>query len=358
MDKSNSIPKVSVIMSVYNGARYLQAAIDSILQQTFNEFEFIIVNDASTDNSLAIICEYAKSDRRIRLVENEENIGLTRSLNKGLGIAQGKYIARQDADDVSLPERFEKQVATFEKHPDVVLVSCDMDVIDGHSNFVRRDVRSAESMWVKWLLIFYNHIGGHSQVMFRRETALQLGGYANDFRYSQDYEFWCRLSTAGDIVILPDVLHNQRLHNQRITSQKRTEQLGYALDQSKVNIHHLIGEEPTTEDVNALRKFWGGKLHGGFPEASAARSLSSLQWDLLKAFLKRNPGEKEKNRQYSADLKKVIGKQFVAWIASVSIFKLSERLQISSFAFSWSPLGVLKQWVRDLASRSMKFLQP
>ncbi len=113
-------PRVTVLMSVYNGEKYLREAIDSILNQTFKDFEFLIIDDGSTDSSADIIRSY--TDFRIRLIQNEKNIGLTRSLNKGLKLAKGEYIARMDVDDISLPIRFEKQVSFLDKYEDVKLV--------------------------------------------------------------------------------------------------------------------------------------------------------------------------------------------------------------------------------------------
>ena len=123
-------PKVSVIMSVYNGEKYLKEAINSILNQTFKDYEFIIVNDASTDKSIKILEEYAKKDNRIGLIHNEKNIGLTRSLNKAIKSANGAYIARQDADDISLPPRLEEEVNFLDKHPTVGLVGSYAWMID------------------------------------------------------------------------------------------------------------------------------------------------------------------------------------------------------------------------------------
>lgn len=111
------MPEISVVLSVYNDAKYVGVAIESVLAQTFTDFELIIIDDASTDESLSIARDFA--DERIRIVENEENLGLTKSLNKGISLAQGKYIARMDSDDICLPTRFEKQVAYLDAHPDV-----------------------------------------------------------------------------------------------------------------------------------------------------------------------------------------------------------------------------------------------
>src|SRR4051794_29608800 len=114
------MPKVTVLLAVYNGERYLREAIDSILGQTFQDFEFLIINDGSTDSTREIILSY--HDPRIRLVDNEDNIGQTRSLNRGLALAAGQFVARQDADDISEPERLASQVAFLEIHPEVVLL--------------------------------------------------------------------------------------------------------------------------------------------------------------------------------------------------------------------------------------------
>ncbi|HKQ33129.1 MAG TPA: glycosyltransferase family A protein, partial [Thermodesulfobacteriota bacterium] len=113
-------PKVTVLMTVYNGEKFLNEAIDGILNQTFRDFEFLIINDGSTDGSREIIKSY--KDPRINLVDNESNIGLTASLNRGLSLAGGEYIARQDADDISLPERLEKQISILERNPDIALL--------------------------------------------------------------------------------------------------------------------------------------------------------------------------------------------------------------------------------------------
>ncbi|HXK49687.1 MAG TPA: glycosyltransferase family 2 protein, partial [Clostridiales bacterium] len=116
---SEITPAISVIMSVYNSEQYLQESIDSILDQTFNDFEFIITDDCSTDGSFEIIKSYAMLDKRIKYFRNSENIGLTKSLNLMLDIAKGKYIARMDSDDISMPDRFSKQFDFMENNPEI-----------------------------------------------------------------------------------------------------------------------------------------------------------------------------------------------------------------------------------------------
>ena len=116
-----SHPKVTLLMSVFNGQSYLKEAIESILNQTFEDFEFLIINDASKDNSLRIIQSF--DDSRIKLVHNSDNIGLTKSLNKGIDLAKGEFIARMDCDDISLPERLSMQVSFIDKNPDIGILS-------------------------------------------------------------------------------------------------------------------------------------------------------------------------------------------------------------------------------------------
>ena len=204
-------PKVSVIMSVYNGEKYLREAIESILNQTFTDFEFIIVDDGSIDNSLEMIKSY--DDERIKIINNEENIGLTKSLNKALKVARGEYIARQDADDISLPNRFEEQIKYFEECPEVVLLGTDIYIINETGKTVgKRIVLTKPS--IKDLL--KNNQFNHGSVMFKKEVINQLGGYNELIRYSQDYELWLRIAKSHEVRNLTQSLYKLRSHDENI----------------------------------------------------------------------------------------------------------------------------------------------
>src|SRR4051812_26679567 len=122
-------PTVSVLMAVYNGEQYLREAVNSILSQTFKDFEFIIIDDGSTDRSPELLASYARADSRVKLI-SRPNKGLTKSLNEGLHAARGEFVARMDGDDISLPERFERQVSYLREHPEVVLVGSRVEFID------------------------------------------------------------------------------------------------------------------------------------------------------------------------------------------------------------------------------------
>lgn len=345
----SELKPISVVMSVYNGSRYLRESVESILAQSFTDFEFIILDDGSTDSTWKILSEYAQQDQRIRLYQNEENIGLTKSLNKGMNLAQGKYIARQDADDVSLPNRFEKQVARLDC-PEVVLVSCDLEIINAQGKTVSKYQRACDRNLVPWYLLFHNRLAGHSQVMFKREPVLQLGGYSSDRRYSQDYELWCRLVKVGKIEILPEVLQKQRLHGESVSVKKGSEQKAYSLNQVRDNIKQLTGLEISLEDAAELKGFWTGYWWPDhFPPSHRASWMHSSLKQTYQGFLQQSWLAAEPK---SVDrLRLVIGEQFLRWIQAPgtqkrSLPKLLAKLNISYFALAWHPQGVADSWSR------------
>lgn len=171
-------PLVTVLMSVFNGEKYLREAIDSILTQTFSDFEFLIINDASTDRSREIILSYL--DPRIRLIDNEENIGLTRSLNKGIDLAKGKYIARMDADDVSMPERLEKQVRFMEENPDIAVLGSWAYGIDGTGR-INAEFRTPICEEIIFKDLFFSNPLIHGSVMFDKKFVKNIGSYNPSF---------------------------------------------------------------------------------------------------------------------------------------------------------------------------------
>jgi glycosyltransferase involved in cell wall biosynthesis len=217
-------PKISVIMSVYNGEKYLREAIESILNQTFTDFEFITVNDGSTDNSLEIIRSY--SDERIRIINNEKNIGLTKSLNKALKQSRGEYIARQDADDISSPNRFEEQMKYLKEHLEVVLLGTGVYLIDENGKIVGKRIALAKPD-IKDL--FKGNQFNHGSVMFKKEVINQLGGYNELIRYSQDYELWLRIAKSYEVRNLTQLLYKLRSHDANIGLTNWEESMLYHL---------------------------------------------------------------------------------------------------------------------------------
>ena len=180
--------KVSVLMCVYNGEKYLKNVIESILSQTYTNFEFIIVDDGSLDDSLEIIKSYAKNDNRIKILRNKSNIGLTRSLNKAIKICRGDLIARQDVDDLSVPTRFEKQVIFLERNKDFAFCGTN-GIQKPHNLELAKFFKLAE---IKRYLMVENCFF-HPTIMIRKNIFEKYGYYNEKFHYGQDYELWCRL---------------------------------------------------------------------------------------------------------------------------------------------------------------------
>jgi glycosyltransferase involved in cell wall biosynthesis len=200
-------PKLTVLMSVYNGQQYLAQAIQSILEQTFEDFEFLIINDGSTEPVGNIISSY-KDDRII--VVNQENIGLTRSLNRGLALARGKYVARMDSDDVSMHTRLQAEVADLEADENLDLVGSFFDIVDEQGNLIERKELILDPIYRLWRLQFHNNYG-HGSVMFRKDSVKAAGMYDESLRFAQDYDLWSRLTMKSNTKVIPEVLYRYRM---------------------------------------------------------------------------------------------------------------------------------------------------
>ena len=198
-----SIPLVSVVMSVYNGEKYLREAIDSILNQTFKDFEFIIINDGSTDDTLKIIKSY--KDPRIMLT-SRENKGLVASLNEGIERARGKYIARMDADDISVSERLQLQVEYLESNPCVGLVGSQVALVGGNGKIINPLIsRPVDNKDIR-LLLGYGTVITHVAVLFKKELIGKVGGYDEKYYLAEDHDLWCRMAEVTKVHSLPRVL--------------------------------------------------------------------------------------------------------------------------------------------------------
>lgn len=210
-------PSITVLMAVYNGAEHLAEAIQSVLDQTYRDFEFLIVNDASTDDTARILADFSGQDSRIRVLENSENIGLTKSLNRGLAEARGTYVARMDADDISLPHRFAVQKKFLDEHPGIACVGSGSHIIDEHGISHGTKQLPTDPVLVRFYLMLKNSII-HPSVMFRTATIRECGGYNETIRFAQDYDLWSRLVSRGhSIANTPEPLIYYRLHHHSIT---------------------------------------------------------------------------------------------------------------------------------------------
>ena len=190
--------KVSILMASHNGARFIRQSLDSILNQTFSDFELIVINDASTDDTARILEEYVNKDLRVHVYSNEENKGLTTSLNIALKyISQDSlYICRMDDDDICEQKRLEKQIDFLDNHREIGVVGSNAVIIDDENNIVGQRCVPTEDEQIRKVLPRYNPII-HPAVMIRREVLERVGGYNERFRTSQDYELWFRLAANG-----------------------------------------------------------------------------------------------------------------------------------------------------------------
>ena len=237
------MPAVSVVMAVHNGERFLAETLESVWNQNMGAFEFIIVDDASDDRTPELLAAAAAADARIRLIRNERNLGLTKSLNVGLQLATGKYIARIDADDICLPGRLARQLAFMESHPDHVAVGCGYKVIDEAGRTIRTVSGGLDDWQIRWLGGF-NPPSPHSAFFFRR---VQRDGapnfYDETYRTAQDFELWMRLSLHHRTEVIPEVLIKYRRHPNAITVRKRREQAGNCARIGRVNLQRRLPPE-------------------------------------------------------------------------------------------------------------------
>ena len=220
-----SAPLISVVMSVYNGEKYLRESIDSILDQTYKNFEFIIINDGSTDSTKEIILSY--DNPKICLIDNEENMGLTRSLNRAIELSRCEYIVRQDADDISLAERLEKQLGYMKGHPQVAVVGCFGSVFNANGIVGTAGNFRLSTKGIKRYLAKKNLLV-HGSVMMRKSHLAKVGYYREFFHHSQDYDLWLRLSEHFDLAILPKPLYQYRITADAISVSRFLVQKRYA----------------------------------------------------------------------------------------------------------------------------------
>ena len=247
-------PKISVVLPAYNAERFLSEAIDSILCQTYANFELLAIDDGSSDGTKQLVEKYAKMDPRVRLVCNESNLGLIKTLNKGLIMAKGEYIARMDADDISLPERFEQQVRFLDSNPDVGLLGSMFYVIDSKGKKEYIHYHPTSDNLIRWRLLFGNAFC-HSAVMMRRSCVEKVGGYGT-FLHVEDLEFWSRLLQVTKASNLPIPLVKWRRADTNISVQNFRFQKEQGDRLSLVQFQKLMGDDfLTLEEVHLLR-FW------------------------------------------------------------------------------------------------------
>ena len=208
-------PRVSILLPAYNAERYLREAIDSMLSQTYQNFELLIIDDGSKDRTAEIVRSY--TDERIRFIQNECNIGLANTLNKGMRLARGEYLARMDADDISLPTRLQTQVEYLDSHPDVILCSVALRLFGATD---RDAILPDDFERIKINLLFSSAIG-HASSMWRNQVFLDNNLYfLQDEFPAEDYGLWTRAVFVGKMVNMPDILYMYRIYPEQVTNNQ------------------------------------------------------------------------------------------------------------------------------------------
>jgi glycosyltransferase involved in cell wall biosynthesis len=241
------MPRITVLMPVFNGETYLYESISSLLNQSFSDFEFLIVNDGSWDRSRQIIESF--HDPRIRVLHHEVNQGLITCLNEGIRVAEGEFIARMDADDISLPDRLRVQLEFMEKNTHIGVCGAGVQVL-GTNDIWRMPVNAEE---VKCFLMFRCCLA-HPTVMIRKRILDDTGiRYNANYIHAEDYHMWTELMMHTNLVNLPDVLLLYRLHESQVSRQYREQQSNKAWE-IQLNQLDRLGLHPTEEEA---RIHWG-----------------------------------------------------------------------------------------------------
>lgn len=259
--------EISVLMSVYNQERYLDISIQSILSQTYSEFEFIIINDGSTDKSLEIIKEYSYRDKRIKIM-NQNNIGLTKSLNNSLLNLNTTYIARMDADDASHPDRLKKQINEFKKNKNLSLLGTAAKYIDlnGKKIFFSKQLKSFSDI-KKYQ--YYTSPFIAPSVMFKHKDFKDLGLFDETFKYSQDYDAWLRfIFNNKQCANLNEPLIDVRVHDNNISSIHKVDQGRFSLFAKQLSkSKYILNTQNFNQKNLEINKIFGLLPHKHQPQA-------------------------------------------------------------------------------------------
>lgn len=293
-------PLVSVVMPVYNGARYLREACESVLSQSLTCLELIVVNDGSTDGAEKILNQFAQADDRVR-VFHQDNKGVAEALNKGISEARGKYIARMDSDDICMPDRLAKQVDFMESHPEVGLCGAGWCYTGKRSGMV---IPAADDARIRAVQMFWPCLS-HPTVMMRRELIIKHDLYYDTgFKQAEDYELWLRFARHTKMANIPEPLLIYRVFEKQATTM-----YGFEVHEWSSLVHkqaiRLLGIEPSEEELD---------LHRSLAGSSSPKSLAYIK--RAEKWLLKLAAANETTRAYDTDaLSKVF---FGCWYSACS----------------------------------------
>lgn len=292
-------PPLTVLMPVYNAASHVGAAIASVLSQSFGDFELLVIDDGSTDESLEVIRDFR--DERIRVESQPRNCGLIATLNSGIGMARGSLLARMDADDLSHPERFAVQMDYLDSHPDVAGVSCAFDLIDERGDRLADDYgwfRPTQPLAVRWALNF-GCFFTHSGAMLRTSALRASAGFDERYVHAEDYELWLRLVDEHRLANLPRVLLTRREHGANVSTHFREIQRQNAYRALQASLERVLERRVPIDLVSHLRD-------GTLPsKAGATRALTDLHIEVFNALTRGAP--QQQIRPLADDLAERLG---------------------------------------------------
>ena len=290
-------PLVSVILPVYNGENHLTKCIESVLSQTFTDFEFIIVDDASTDKTPAILNSFSKQDSRIKIIRNKTNQRQTISATIACQNARGKYIARIDADDVALHRRLERQVQFLENNPDFGLIGSWSDRINEKGNVLNKWTVETNPLYLKWTFLFQTNFA-HASVMMQNDIAKKAGYYQSP--EAEDFDLWSRMGTISKIGCIPEFLQQRRIWEGQLNLKVPTETLNCVHQIIKRNIELLLGKEISFNDVK--------NIHHVITHNNKIKNITeiiktkTLIIELFNIFLKKNNLNRKETKLISKDV--------------------------------------------------------
>ncbi len=246
-----SRPLVSIILPVYNGEKHISECIDSILSQTYNNFEFIIVDDASTDNTPHLLNKYAKKDSRIKIITHKSNQRQTAAANTACNYAKGKYLARIDADDIALPFRLDRQVEYLESNLDYGLIGSWSDIINNDGKIFDRWIVETNAIYLKWSFLFHTNFA-HASAMMRNKIAREAGYYQSP--EAEDFDLWSRIGTISKIGCIPEVLQQRRVWEGQLNLKVPVETANSVHQIIKNNFELLLEKDISLNDVKNIHK--------------------------------------------------------------------------------------------------------
>ena len=317
MDK----PILTILMTVYNGEPYVSEAVESILNQTYSDFRFLILDNASTDNTREIIRAF--NDSRIDLIPLPENIGIVAALNRGLQMIDTPFVARMDADDACFPTRLAAQVDFLSSHPEVGVLGTIMEIMDRFGKTFRIYKVPLSHSMIAWTLLFGKTFA-HPSVMFRKSLIRRTGGYDPDFTYAEDLELWTRLVECTRFANLSTPLSRLRVHENSSGAKYLSEQRTNALRIRQRFASNLLGRDVAFELIESLHK---SQLQNGLLSDIQLKQVTALIIDLYRAAHRKGLFIKEEIDEVYGDMLGKIAKATQCLIKHTEQTKIEKEAQ-------------------------------